>query len=153
LEQAELIQRGFTNNNRVIRTVEKEAITKAVAKIIGAEETFLPRRKRTSTGGGSKLPTDSIDNKKEDSVKGMVSLPFNGDAFKTAWNRYVEHRRQLKRPISKSQVLSLFEQFKKWGEDKSIKSIDKSVASGWVGVFELYIQQNKTLTQNDHQSF
>lgn len=151
LEEAKLVIRGSTNGTRIIKTIEKDALCKA----LGAEENFLPRRKKTSAGGGRKLPPYSIDNSKDDISKGMVQLPFGSEAFKDAWNKYTNHRRQMNRPISKQQVLSLFAQFKDWGEEPSTQSIIKSLINGWMGVFppNNIRPQTKQLTKDDHASF
>jgi hypothetical protein len=154
LEDAKLIIRGSSNGVRIIRTVEKDAL----CKVVGVEENFLPRRKKTSAGGGRKLPPYSIDDNIGDINKGMVQLPFNSDAFKDAWNRYNKHRRQIQRPISKSQVIALFEQFKEWGEAFSIESIINSIVRGWVGVFPINDFERKRnkgtqLTKDDHAKF
>jgi hypothetical protein len=151
LEEAKLIIRGSSNGVRIIRTIEKDAL----CKVVGAEENFHPRRKRTSAKGGNTLPTYSIDERIDDN-KGMVQLPFNSEAFKDIWNKYTTHRRQLKRPISKSQVTALFHEFCQWGEKQSIDSITTSILRGWVGVFPS-IQNGrtitKTLTKDDHTNF
>lgn len=151
LEEAKLVVRGSTNGVRIIRTIEKDAL----CKVLGAEENFLPRRKKTSAGGGRKLPPYSIDDNKEDINKGMIQLPFNSPAFKDIWNKYTNHRRQLNRPISKSQVVAQFEQFKQWGEQYSINAIANSILRGWVGVFPVTQNNNnaKALTKDDHSSF
>lgn len=150
LEDAKLIIRGTNNGFRVIKTVEKNALCNA----LGAEENFHPRRKKTSAGGGRKLPPYSIDNSKEDN-KGLIQLPFYSDSFKDAWNKYTNHRRQMSRPISKGQVIAMFDQFKLWGEDASTQSILKSLLNGWVGVFPInnVRPQPKQLTKDDHASF
>lgn len=153
LEDAKLIIRGSTDGMRIIRTIEKDAL----CKVVGAEKDFLPRRKRTSARGGNRVPTDSIGNNIED--KGMVQLPFYSESFKNTWNKYCNHRRQLKRPISKVSIQSMFEQFKLWGEDASTAALIQSVTRGWIGVFPALPKggfggHNKpTLTQNDHKDF
>lgn len=150
LEQAKLIIRGSASGVRIIRTIEKDAL----CKTLGAEENFLPRRKKTSAGGGRKLPPDSIDYNKED--KGMIQLPYYSQEFKDIWNKYTTHRRQLKRPISKSQINALFQEFTLWGEQKSIESITTSILRGWVGVFPTNQHTRpvpKTLTTDDHRQF
>lgn len=153
LEEAKLVVRGSTNGIRIIRTIEKEALCKA----LGAEENFLPRRKKTSAGGGRKLPPYSIDDNIGDSIKGMVQLPFNSEEFKDAWNKYTNHRRQLQRPISKAQIVALFTQFTEWGEKKAVASIINSILRGWVGVFPytemMRMNDKKQLTKDDHAKF
>lgn len=149
LSDANLVVRGTTEGVRIIRTIEKDALVKT----LGAETDFRPRRKRTSAGGGNRLPPYSIDDNKEN--KGMIQLPFNSDGFKDAWNKYTAHRRQMKRPISKTQIQALFSQFKDWGEQSTIDAIIQSILRGWVGVFPVgrTNQQSTPLTKGDHASF
>lgn len=148
LSDANLVIRGSTNGIRIIRTIEKDALVKNLE----AETDFRPRRKRISAGGGSAFPPNSIDDTKEDN-KGLVQLPFTSESFKDIWNKYTTHRRQLKRPISKSQILAQFNEFKEWGEQATINAITQSILRGWIGVFPEARPINKALTKDDHSNF
>lgn len=150
LEDAKLIIRGTSSGRRIIRTVEKDAL----CKTLGAEENFLPRRKKTSAGGGRKLPTDNIGNNIEDK-KVIDALPFSSPDFIAAWNSYADYRRHMKRPLSPKSINEMFKDFAKWGKDASIEGLSRSIKQGWVGVFfpKGTFTEKQTLTKDDHANF
>ena len=157
LEDAKLIHRVVSDNNRVIKTVEKVALVKA----LGEEVNFQRGRKKTSTGGGSKPPTYSKVDNKEDIIKKEYAqineLPFSSSEFLVAWNNWIDYRRDIKKPLRLMSINPQFELFKLWGEKDSIVAIRNSIANGWVGLFPIkkgYNQsQSKPLTAQDHNEF
>lgn len=167
LENAKLIVRIEREGKRIIRTVEKVALTDVLGVSGGGSK--LPRgRKKTSTGGGSKLPTYIKDYNKEDKdtpqtpigamdklPQGGLALPFSSEQFSKAWFRWVDYRKEIKKTLKQSSVDLQWKQFILWGENKSIDSINQSITNGWTGLFEPKQQTNhkQPLTANDHNAF
>ena len=158
LDEANLITRVDIDGRRVIRTVEKTAIVKA----LGEAKNCLGGRKNIATGGGNKLPTyNKEDNKGDkDTVQQQIwitRLPFGSEAFLTAWRSWVVYRKQLKKSLTDSSVQAQCKEFVLWGEAKSIASIEQSIKQGWQGLFEPRAGLNKgntnILTARDHEAF
>ena len=158
LDEANLITRVDIDGRRVIRTVEKTAIVKA----LGEAKNCLGGRKNIATGGGNKLPTyNKEDNKGDkDTVQQQIwitRLPFGSEAFLTAWRSWVVYRKQLKKSLTDSSVQAQCKEFVLWGEAKSIASIEQSIKQGWQGLFEPRAGSNKgntnILTARDHEAF
>lgn len=158
LDDANLITRVDIDGRRVIRTVEKTAIVKA----LGEANNYLGGRKEIATGGGKKLPTYNKEDNKGDKDTGkelgwIVCLPFGSDTFIASWKSWVAYRKEIKKKLTDSSVQAQFKDFVLWGESKSIASIEQSIKQGWQGLFEpkqVSVKGNtKPLTASDHDSF
>lgn len=158
LDEANLITRVEVEGRRVIRTVEKSAIVKA----LGEAKNCLGGRKNIATGGGKKLPTyNKEDNKGDkDTVQQqmwIVRLPFGSEAFMNAWKSWVVYRKEMKKTLTDSSVQAQCKEFVLWGEAKSIASIEQSIKQGWQGLFEpkqVFGKGNtNVLTARDHEAF
>jgi len=167
LEDTKLIVRILRDGKRIIRTVEKVALT-AVLVVQGGGSKLPRGRKKTSTGGGSKLPTyikeyNKVDKDTPQTPKGAMEdlpqggspLPFSSDEFSKAWFRWVDYRKEIKKTLKQSSVDLQWEQMKLWGEKKSIDSINQSITNGWTGLFESrnFPNQKQPLTATDHNEF
>lgn len=166
LEAAGLITRTEETGRRIIRTIERVAVTKAltdgqVTRSEGGNK--LPRgRQEIAVGGGKKLPTYNKEDNKEDKDTvqqqiWIVRLPFGSDAFLKAWRSWVIYRKQLKKSLTDSSVQAQCKEFALWGEQKSIEAIEQSIKQGWQGLFEpnkkFGSKSSKPLTSEDHSSF
>ena len=67
--------------------------------------------------------------------KEPVKLPFESDNFKDAWNSWVTFRKESKKPMLESTVNAQLKKMTKWGEIKSIATIQRSIENGWTGLF------------------
>jgi len=151
LETACLVTRVDEGGRRVIRTVEKVALQKALAtaQVTRSEE------------GCGKPHTYSKDDNKEDidtkrNAPWTVELPFNSEEFSKAWQSWIDYRKQIKKPIMEATMNAQWKEFIKWGESKAIISIEMSIKNGWHGLFEPARSQGgntKTLTSKDHSDF
>ena len=165
LEDENLIVREEINGHRTIRTIINISLVEA--------KNCLPHRQKIAAGGGKKLPTyNKVDNKddkdtgsfdkkglieKLDSIPWVSSLPFESEAFSKAWQSWIDYRKQCKKPIKPATISAQWEEFKKWGEDKSIFAIQQSILNGWFGIFEpkknIGNFKAKPLTAEDHNEF
>lgn len=159
LDDLNLITRIDVDGRRIIRTVEKVALMDALAVSEGGKKLPTPRQK-IATGGGKKLPTYNKDYNKEDidtrSSAPIVGkqLPFSSMEFQKAWFRWVDYRKELKKPLKESSVDMQWKQMILWGEAKTLDSINQSITNGWMGLFEPRGQsvQRKPLNANDHNN-
>lgn len=136
----QLVVRIELDGRRILRTVEKQAL-------VGATD-FLGRGKPISRRGGSRLPTDRTTDNKED--KPTLTLPY-GEAFKAAWDKWVDYRKQIKKPLSQMTQQEQLTMLGGWAsEQNAVASINKSIAFGWQGLFVVTANKTKTLTNNDH---
>ncbi len=136
----QLVVRIELDGRRILRTVEKQAL-------VGATD-FLGRGKQISRRGGSRLPTDRTEDKKED--KPTIVLPY-GEKFKEAWEKWEAYRKQTKKPLTPMTKEEQVKMLASWGnEQQAIESINKSIAFGWQGLFVVSTTKSKTLTNQDH---
>ena len=73
-------------------------------------------------------------NKKEPQV--ATPLPFNSDAFATAWNNWLTHKKEIKQKMPPTTIKAQLTKCEKWGEEKSIMAIENAIAGKWQGLFE-----------------
>jgi hypothetical protein len=179
LEDAKLILRVACEGHRVIRTVEKVALTNALAstqvtRSEGGAENRTGGVKKTARGGCGKPHTYSKEDNKVDKDTGTASpmasvikdldsipwesaLPFSSEAFSKAWQSWIDYRKELKKPLKDATVTAQWKEFVAWGEAKSIASIEQSIKNGWQGLFEpkqVFGKGNtNVLTARDHEAF
>jgi hypothetical protein len=65
-----------------------------------------------------------------------VGLPFQSDRFRKTWGEFVEHRNQIKKPLTQLATSKLLAKLERWGEGTAVQSLDEAVENGWQGVFE-----------------
>ncbi len=65
------------------------------------------------------------------------SLPFRQSrAFMNAWKMWVDHRKSIGKPITKSAFIRQSSDFLTWGEAKSIEAIETAIKNGWTGLLD-----------------
>jgi hypothetical protein len=64
----------------------------------------------------------------------MNALPFPSEKFKKAWERWIEYRKSIKKPINVLSVRPQFNKFMEWGESLSIELIDNAIMRQWKGI-------------------
>lgn len=68
---------------------------------------------------------------------GLLPTEFCGSpAFVAAFDAWLKHRREIKRPLTPSTMARQCKKLVEWGLDKAISSIEQSIENGWVGLFE-----------------
>lgn len=71
--------------------------------------------------------------------------PFQGEVFLQTWRAFVLHRKKKRAALTEHAVELIFDDFRAWGEAKSIQAIKNSIKGNWQGVFEPDgIRQSKT---------
>jgi len=149
IEQGLVVREYTPVGRRILRTVQSNALRDAVHCTPPMQSIALPPCNPLH-------PYNKEDNKDDiKKIKGLVEwpdYPFESDEFRTAWNSWVDYRKEIKKKLTFSTVDRLFKEMKKWGEAKAIISIDLSIQNGWQGLFEpARSESGKTLTNDDHK--
>ena len=77
-----------------------------------------------------------------------ASLPFNSESFKTAWQTWIQHRKEKKKKLTPESIKMQFKDMIAMGEERSIAAINHSVKNGYAGIYEPSANQsNKTTNQ------
>jgi len=161
LEAAGLITRTEDTGRRIIRTIERVSIVKALTRPEGCKK-LQGGMQEVAEGVCKKLRTyNKEDNKGDkDTVQQqgwIVRLPFGSEAFLSAWRSWVAYRKEMKKKLTDSSVTAQCREFALWGEQKSIESIEQSIKQGWQGLFEpnrkFGAKTSKALTSEDHSAF
>lgn len=116
---------------------------------IGANEAPIgpsPNRRKSDTPIGA---NEILQSAQMDSREGITNnsnqvtvtkgdfpeLPFQSDQFKTAWSEWETHRKEIKKKLTPSTKDKQLSALKTMGEEAAIESINKSITSGWTGIF------------------
>ena len=75
-----------------------------------------------------------------------VELPFESEAFKQAWQDFVDHRKAKKAKMTKKAIQLIFKDMPKTESD-AIASIEQSIKHGWTGVFPVKKENNQSNQQ------
>lgn len=67
-----------------------------------------------------------------------IPLPFPSAGFLEAWKDWIQHRREIKEPLTPVSVKKQFKQFGEWGEARSVVAIEHCIRGGYTGIFEPY---------------
>jgi hypothetical protein len=62
--------------------------------------------------------------------------------FNTAWNEFLQHRKEKRAPMTPTAQKNMFGKFTTWGVESAVAAIDTAISNGWTGVFEP--KQNKS---------
>jgi hypothetical protein len=62
--------------------------------------------------------------------------------FSEAWDAWVAHRNEIRKPLKPTQVKAQLEQFGKWGSDRSVAAIKYTIQKGWQGIREPEVDGN-----------
>lgn len=65
-----------------------------------------------------------------------VELPFQGEAFASVWDSWVEHRKEIKKKLTETSVKQQLKQLSRWGERRSIAAIEYTIGKGWQGIMD-----------------
>jgi hypothetical protein len=65
-----------------------------------------------------------------------ITLPFESDEFRQAWQDWINHRKEIRKKITPLSARKSFSQFVKIGEARTIAAINNSIMHGWTGIFE-----------------
>lgn len=67
---------------------------------------------------------------------GICQGPEWSDAFRDVWLRWCQHRRDIRKPLTRTSCEELIAQFRDWGESRSIEAMRYTIRRGWKGLQE-----------------
>jgi len=118
------------DGKRTLRTVAKAALLSAQ----GGEADFVGGVKSTSRGGMKSTSPNNIDKiEKKDNTS--PTPPFDSEAFKVAWGKWVAYRKERGSPLKPTTVAAQFKAIAQAGEEAAIAAIERSIFNGWQGLF------------------
>jgi hypothetical protein len=92
--------------------------------------TNLPTNPPTNPKGSGRAPRQPLGEIPD------LPLSLQTAAMKSTWADFIEHRRKLRKPLSKLAAERIYACFSKWGEQKSLAAMNHSIMSGYQGIFE-----------------
>lgn len=155
MEQMGLIIRYFIQGakpndiERTIKTASTVALTPPKEVWGAPQENLVPPPEKSGV-------YNTRDNTK-DKYKGMpvdIMLP-HGEKFKEAWGRWVDYRKERKKPLTKMTIDMQLKECEANTEPESINAINKSIQRGWLGLFFEKSARpiRNPLTSEDHNAF
>jgi hypothetical protein len=80
-----------------------------------------------------------------------LALPHPSDKFKTAWHEFLQHRREIRKPVTMLSAKKLLKVCGDMSEDDAIQSIERSIMNGWQGIFKFESKHQKSNDARDRQ--
>ena len=77
--------------------------------------------------------------KQHDRKNGMnITIPLVLDvpAFRETWNKWQQHRREIRKPTTPTTAAAQLAKLADWGVERAIAALQHSIANGWQGIFE-----------------
>jgi hypothetical protein len=65
----------------------------------------------------------------------LIPEGLAGERFGTAWDLWVAHRKEKKKPLTATSVKMQIKELEKMGKCNAIAAIEHSIAKGWQGIF------------------
>lgn len=82
------------------------------------------------------------DNRQEPSEVSVSDEPLPSNLNVGAWHRWVEYRKQIRRPIKPASIAAAQRKLAGFGPDQ-VAVVEQSIAQGWQGLFPLKDQQKR----------
>jgi hypothetical protein len=69
---------------------------------------------------------------------GVVEIPaeLTSDAFQAAWQEWLQHRTEIKKPVKPTAQTAKLRELAAWGPERARAAIRHSIGNGWQGIFE-----------------
>ena len=74
----------------------------------------------------------------------LLPTELDTDHFRACWRNWTKHRRESKKTLTPSTIAKQLATLAAWGPEKAIRSIEKSIHNGWVGLFDPDRRSNST---------
>lgn len=68
--------------------------------------------------------------------KWMLGSSLQTPEFRSAWLEWAEHRREKRATLTPKTVKLQIRRCEDWGQAKAIRSMERSIFKGWIGLFE-----------------
>jgi len=76
--------------------------------------------------------------KKEAWSPSAIEIPeaLNTAGFLNAWERWCDHRREMRKPLTKTSTAQQLKELASMGESRAVSALHHSVKNGWQGIYE-----------------
>jgi len=85
--------------------------------------------------GDTHTPTGVEGGSQKALAKKPVEMPFDSEAFRDAWRAWVDHRKQLRKPMTDRAQRLIIGKLPAT-ESEAIRWIDNAIERGWLGIFD-----------------
>ena len=104
-------------------------------------------KRNVTNSNDSPSSSPSLNSSLNSSLKGLV-IPesLNIHEFMEAWENWIQHRKEIKKPLRRKSAEMQIKCFVEWGASKSINAIEFTILKGWQGIRQ---PDNKQEKQND----
>ena len=128
--KASAVQRSFNKRSTRVKRTLNASSTDAEQALNGSSTDVL-----SMSSSVSQSSSESASGGKERARAPEPDL-IAPDAYADAWNEWLAHRREIRKPMTiRSQRMQLNE-FVGWTPERIITAIRHSIANGWQGIFE-----------------
>jgi hypothetical protein len=117
----------YDTQTEPLRHTDGTLTTASCAELAGIKEQKEPKEKDRLVGKRSKPPTQSLP---------PIPTELDTPAFRTAWEEWIQHRKEIKKPLTPTTASKQLKDLAGWGECAAIAAIDVSIRNGWTGLFE-----------------
>ncbi len=108
--------------------------------VAGPDVMEIPQEGADKPHEGAAIPHDAALNGKKERTEGMEGnrLPqeLDTEAFKEAWKRWEQHRREKHQKLTPSTLAAQIKQLASVGTVRAIAMIENSIGNGYTGLFE-----------------
>lgn len=162
-----LMARRLRSTETLIESMLKEFFTlteegwinKRVFEEVQNHQEFIQKQKHNGRKGGKQthrlpnayppptLPITNtqlpITNKESDVDFSELPESLNTPEFKETWIKFIQYRKERKKPLYPTSFLAKWKQMEAWGVANAINAINNSIANGWQGIFPVDQQEAK----------
>ncbi len=138
------------NGQRTATVPEGQTVNARTAKrSTGAHETVNGRQTGTEKKQKKEQtplpPRGEIDHQAEARVRArrrpapaLPDIPEDLDTedFRAAWVEWEQHRKEIRHPLKPTTIQAQLRKLAKWGPERAVASIRRSIEQGWQGFFE-----------------
>lgn len=100
------------------------------------EPTPLPKKCDTPTKMSSKPSIEHSLEPKDREPLPPVPESLNSGRFPAQWAAFVQHRREIKKPMTPRAASIILRKCEEWGVVDSCKAVDNAIAAGWRDLFK-----------------
>ncbi len=143
---ASVTDQGIFYCRRMVRDAEKRGGTR--------DRVRKHREKQKSNDDSNATVTPVLEASNHKPIK-ETAFPdvLNTSKFKTAWDEWIEYRKQSKlRKMKPVTIVKQLKEMEEWGEAKAILSINASIRNAWQGLFEPASKQTRRDTSRPIQT-
>jgi hypothetical protein len=134
-------QRQVATGKPKARSKQAKSKPKASLRLANTEPTASPSPTETETTTETLLTLD----KSSVGTRDVWDIPecLRDDRFLASWSAFVQHRRDIKKPISAVGGKALLHKLSKHDAELAADALDESLANGWQGVFPEKVERSE----------